>query len=172
MKQRVLVDMDGVLADIYAQLIECEYQESGIRLSIDKMNGKSEVDSFKNALDYIYADGFFRNLPVMEGAVDILRQINEKYELFIVTAAMEFPNSLTEKYYWLEEHFPFIHWKQIVMCGSKTVVRGDIMIDDHFKNLDYFEGQTLLFSQPHNISGNDRNHTRVNSWYDVAKILL
>ena len=33
MKQRLLVDMDGVLADIYAQLIEFEYQELGIRQS-------------------------------------------------------------------------------------------------------------------------------------------
>lgn len=172
MKKRLLVDMDGVLADIYAQLIECEYQEHGIRHEMNNLNGKSEVDVFKKALDYIHSDGFFRNLPVMDGSVEILRQLNEKYELFIVTAAMEFPNSLTEKFYWLEEHFPFIHWKQIVMCGSKTVVKGDIMIDDHFKNLDYFEGQALLFTQPHNISGNDRNHTRVNSWYDVANILL
>ena len=172
MKQRLLVDMDGVLADIYAQLIEFEYQDLGIRQSYEKMNGTSEVNTFKNALEYIFSDGFFRNLPVMEGSIEVMRQLNEQYELFIVSAAMEFPKSLTDKFYWLEEHFPFLHWKQIVMCGSKTAVKGDIMIDDHFKNLDYFNGKTLLFSQPHNISGNTKNHTRVDSWSDVAKILL
>lgn len=109
MKQRLLVDMDGVLADIYAQLIEFEYQELGIRQSYEKMNGTSEVDTFKNALEYIFSDGFFRNLPVMEGSIEVMRQLNEKYELFIVSAAMEFPKSLTDKFYWLEEHFPFLH---------------------------------------------------------------
>ncbi len=172
MKQRLLVDMDGVLADIYAQLIELEYQDLGIRQSYEKLNGTSEADVFKNALTYIHSDGFFRNLPVMEGSVDVMRQLNEKYELFIVSAAMEFPKSLSDKYYWLEEHFPFLHWKQIVMCGSKTVVKGDIMIDDHFKNLDYFDGKTILFAQPHNSAGNIKNHTRVDSWSDIAKILL
>ena len=64
MKQRLLVDMDGVLADIYAQLIEFEYQDLGIRQSYEKMNGTSEVDTFKNALEYIFSDGFFNQVRI------------------------------------------------------------------------------------------------------------
>ena len=33
-KQQVLVDMDGVLADVYSQFLELEYKETGIRRGI------------------------------------------------------------------------------------------------------------------------------------------
>ncbi|MBN9283848.1 MULTISPECIES: 5'(3')-deoxyribonucleotidase [Flavobacterium] len=171
MKQRLLVDMDGVLADIYAQLIQYETVEMGITQRIENLNGKPEATVFKNAYEYINTAGFFRTLPVMEGSIKALELLNEKYDLFIVSAAMEFPNSLEEKFYWLEEHFPFITWKQIVFCGSKTAVKGDIMIDDHFKNLDYFEGRALLFSQPHNNNNHDHPHTRVNNWQEILHLL-
>lgn len=35
MRQQILVDMDGVLADVYAQLIIFEYRDSGIKLNIE-----------------------------------------------------------------------------------------------------------------------------------------
>ena len=133
---------------------------------------KNENEVFKNARQYVNAKGFFRNAPVMEGSVEALKELNKKYLLFIVSAAMEFPNSLTEKHAWLNEHFPFITWQQIVFCGSKTIVQGDIMIDDHYKNLDNFKGQTILFTQPHNEGHDDKGHTRVHKWNDILKILL
>ena len=45
------------------------------------------------------------------------------------------------------------------------------MIDDHFKNLDYFPGKTILFNQPHNQLSDTGRHTRVNSWYEIDILL-
>ena len=92
--------------------------------------------------------------------------------MFIVSAAMEFPQSLPEKLEWLNEHFNFLHWQQFVFCGSKTIVDADIMIDDHFKNLDQFKGTTILFTQPHNQLIDAGRHKRVDSWKEIASILL
>jgi 5'-nucleotidase len=172
LQKRLIVDMDGVMADIYSQFIAYEEREFGYRQPIANMLGKREYEVFKNARQYIYENGFFRNAPVMEGSVEAMKALNEKYEVFIVSAAMEFPKSLPEKQEWLAEHFPFLTWKQIVFCGLKTVVQGDIMIDDHYKNLDFFHGQTILFTQPHNVRSDDKTHTRVESWGDITKLLL
>jgi len=79
---------------------------------------------------------------------------------------------LTEKINWLTKYFPFLSWRQIVFCGTKDIVYGDIMIDDHFKNLDSFQGQTILFTQPHNIDKPKGKHTRVNNWKEIETILL
>ncbi len=171
-KERLLVDMDGVLADVYSQFIAYEEIESGAKLTRESLAGKEEYQAFPNGRKHVNTTGFFRNAPLMDGCVDVLKQLNEKYALFIVSAAMEFPNSLIEKHAWLAEHFPFINWQQIVFCGSKTVVQGDIMIDDHYKNLDHFNGQTILFTQPHNFGHDNRNHTRVETWNDIARLLL
>ena len=40
MRQQILVDMDGVLADVYAQLIIFEYRDSGIKLNIENVMEK------------------------------------------------------------------------------------------------------------------------------------
>ncbi len=172
-KPSIAVDMDGVLADVYAQFIAMHQSETGDLLPLDTLNGKTESEAFPHLLKHVNSPGFFSTAPLIYGCQAILERLNEVYDLFIVSAAMEFPNSLKEKYDWLAEHFPFIHWKQIVLCGSKSLICTDIMIDDHFKNLDVFSGQkTLLFTQPHNANTDPGKHLRVQNWEEVAQVLL
>ncbi|CAM3913513.1 5'(3')-deoxyribonucleotidase [Elizabethkingia sp. HX WHF] len=170
-KKRVLVDMDGVLADVYSQFIKYEQTESGTIISIDKTKGLDETIAFPNVDKHLREPGFFRDLQVMEDSIAVMEYLNSKYEVFILSAAMEFPNSLREKYDWLAEHFPFITWEQIIFCGSKKAVTGDYMIDDYPKNLDTFQGEKLLFTQPHNQSLNSPDYKRIDSWKEIRTIL-
>jgi 5'(3')-deoxyribonucleotidase len=79
---------------------------------------------------------------------------------------------MTDKQLWMHENFPFISWKQLVFCGDKSIVKADFMIDDHFKNLDHFDGRTILYTQPHNVLITNTRHTRVGSWAEIEKLLL
>jgi 5'(3')-deoxyribonucleotidase len=168
----ISVDMDGVLANVYSQFISMHAAEFGKVLTPDEINGVPEADVFPNERKYVNSPGFFRNAPLMEHGFDVLQKLNDRYKIFIVSAAMEFPNSLVEKHQWLNEHFPFIKWQQMVFCGSKQIIKADIMIDDHFKNLDYFTGETILFTQPHNILANPGKHKRVHNWQEIEQVLL
>ncbi len=170
--QRLAVDMDGVLADVYEQFFRYDEKDFGKRRPLDEVIGIEERKAFPKINEYVYAKGFFRTAPVVKDSVEILAGLNEAYELFIVSAAMEFPQSLPEKLEWLNEHFSFVNWQQIVFCGSKTIIDADIMIDDHFKNLDQFKGTTILFSQPHNQLKNPGRHKRADSWKQIASLLL
>ena len=170
--ERIAVDMDGVLADIAEQYFLYDEKDFGRRRTLDEIIGKPELLSFPNCKQYVFTNGFFRSAPVMKDSKEILFELNRRYEVFIVSSATEFPQSLPEKYEWLNEHFPFITWQQIVFCGSKSIIEADIMIDDHFKNLDFFKGQTILFSQPHNLLQPCNRHKRVHSWKEVADILF
>lgn len=170
--QRILVDMDGVLADVYAQFAAYELQETGRVVDLDAIAGADEVVAFPNGRKHVHLPGFFLGMQPLEGAVDVMRELYDRYEVFIVSAAMEFPNSLKEKHDWLQKHFPFISWKRMVLCGSKTVVHGDVLIDDHFKNLDPFPNKTLLFDQPHNRVPDIGRHQRVHDWQEIAGLLL
>ena len=91
----------------------------------------------------------------------------QDFNVYIVSAAMEFPLSLYEKKQWLEEHFPFISWKNIVFCGDKRIIKTDYLIDDHLKNLDHFSGIPLMFTAKHNIHHN--HHQRMNNWEEILK---
>jgi 5'-nucleotidase len=170
--KRIAIDMDGVLADTTRQFLAWHEQETGIKLLQKDIIGKKESAPFPNLYDWVNRVGFFRHLPLIVGGQEVVKKLCEKYEVFIVSAATEFPASLADKQAWLNEHFPFISWHNIVFCGSKTIIKADIMIDDHFKNLDYFEGETLLFTNAHNALADAGRHTRINSWEDIAKYLL
>ncbi len=170
MKQ-ILVDMDGVLADVYSQFIEMEFQETGKLLDMDSLAAKMESEAFPNFEKHVHSRNFFRTVPVMQDSIKGLEYLNEKYKVLIVSSATEFPDSLKDKVEWLGEHYPFISWQQIILCGKKDSIMGDIMIDDHLKNLNFFNGRRILFSQPHNILIKDSNFERVNSWRQIMDIL-
>jgi 5'(3')-deoxyribonucleotidase len=170
--QRLAVDMDGVLADVYEQFFRYDEKDFGRRRKPEEVIGLEERQAFPHIMHYVFEKGFFRTAPVVKDSVEMLAAINKYYEVFIVSAAMEFPQSLPEKFDWLNEHFPFLKWQQFVFCGSKIIVDADIMIDDHFKNLDNFKGTTLLFSQPHNLLRDTGRHKRVGCWQEIAAILL
>ncbi|MDQ6762408.1 MAG: 5'(3')-deoxyribonucleotidase [Bacteroidota bacterium] len=170
--KRLAIDMDGVLADVYSQFILMHKRESGKQLSLADLEGKTEAEAFPHLLKHVNSKGFFRDAPLIAGCQQQVKKLNEKYKVFIVSAAMEFPGSLTEKQLWLNEHFPFITWQQMVFCGSKEIINCDIMIDDHFKNLDFFSGETILFTQPHNKLAQAKHHKRVNSWEEINALLM
>lgn len=167
----ILVDMDGVLANTNQHFIDYEYNRSGNQILWENISGLLEEVAFPNFLEDVNSKGFFRTVPVNDNAVKALKYLNEKYNVLIVSSATEFPNSLTEKAEWLGEHSPFISWKQMIFCGKKDFIIGDIMIDDHPKNLNLFNGQRILFSQPHNTNSVVENSTRVSGWDGIINIL-
>lgn len=171
--QRIAIDMDGVLSDTVHQFITWEEKETGIKKTVEEIMGKPELEVFPNSKKHLHTEGFFRYSPVIEDSQEIVARLNEKYEVFIVSAATEFPKSLTEKQSWLNEFFPFITWQQMVFCGSKEIIHADIMVDDHFKNLNSFNGHlSILFTQPHNAYADNGQHRRVASWKEIAQLLL
>jgi 5'-nucleotidase len=174
MKRKIIaIDMDNVMADVTSQLSGWYYDRTGILVTEEQMAGKNEIAAFPDSglvRSFLYEPGFFLGLKVMKDSQQVLSEMNKVHDIFIVSAAMEFPNSLPEKYQWLQLHFPFLGWQQFVFCGSKTVIRADYLIDDHLKNLDFFDGNRILFTAPHNqlVKG----YTRVNNWLEVADMLL
>ena len=167
-RKTIAVDMDGVIADTVSQFILWYERDYGISIGKKAFHAKPEIEVLPEGVmkKMVYSPGFFRTVPVMQGAQQALQQLMENFDIFIVSAAMEFPQSLPEKYEWLKEHFPFVSWRNIVFCGDKSVIGTDYMIDDHVRNLDNFKGNTLLFSAGHNVA--IESHYRVNNWREVA----
>jgi len=164
--------MDGVLADVYARYFEIYEKETGCRLTVIDIAGRLEEEAFRDERKWVDTPGFFRYLPVMSGSQEALRKINEYHNVIVVSLATEFPNSLTDKQLWLHDNYPFIGWKQMVFCGDKNIIKADLMIDDHLKNLNNFDGETIMFTQPHNLYVNSEKHRRVNSWAELERILI
>ena len=170
--KRILVDMDGVLADVYTRFFELYEKETGLRKTMEELTGLKEGEAFPELFRWVQTPGFFRTMPVMPESQRVLKLLNEAYEIIVISMATEFPLSLTDKQLWLNDNFPFISWKQVVFCGDKSLIPADMMIDDHFKNLDNFDGETIMYIQPHNMNNTSHNHKTVTSWTDLEKLLL
>ncbi len=164
--------MDGVLADVYNRFFDLHEKESGERITLQSIIGLKEAEAFPNLLKWVNTPGFFRAMPVMTDSQKVLKKLNNNFDIIVTSMATEFPISLTDKQLWLEEHYPYISWKQVVFCGRKEILKGDLMIDDHLKNLDNFNGETIMFTQPHNMNLTETRHRRVDSWIEIEKLLI
>ncbi|MCL6266278.1 5' nucleotidase, NT5C type [Flagellimonas myxillae] len=171
----IFVDMDEVLADTYLAHLELYEEEFGIALDLAQCQGKEAWDCVPeehaaSMKQHAWQVGFFRDLKVIEGSREVMSELDKKYELYIASAAMQFPNSLKEKSDWLDQYFPFIPWQRRILCGHKYILKGDILIDDRAYNLENFDGRSLMYTSPHNVNTN--GFERVNNWEEIANKLL
>ena len=175
MKQRIAIDMDEVMADTLTKRLAIYRTEFGEELLTESLHGVNIYEAVsedrREALRaQLFQPGFFREIPVMEGAKEVIRDLMEHYEVFITTAAMEYPHSFTEKYEWIKEHLPFFPDSHIVFCGDKSIIHADFLIDDTPHHFTRFAGQGILFSAPHNAK--EERYPRVNSWSEVRMRFL
>ncbi|MBV7505536.1 5'-3'-deoxyribonucleotidase [Bacillus sp. sid0103] len=166
--------MDEVIADFTPKFIKHFNRHYNENISIEDLKGKRlnelRPDLRKEMMVYIQEPSFFRDLGVMKDSQEVIKELSEHFEIFIATAAMEVPTSLTAKYEWLKEHFSFLKEMNFVFCGDKSIINSDYLIDDHVRNLEQFSGQGILFTAPHNI--NETGYVRVNNWLEVKNYFL
>lgn len=173
--QTIAIDMDEVITDTAAKLKAWYFRDHGRKFSEEEIRGidlkkaipAEHLEVFQG---YLNSPGFFRDLEAMPGAVEVLNQINQRYELYLVSAATEFPPSLKDKFDWVMERLPFISWRQVCLCGSKRIIQTDIMIDDRPRNFTYFNGRKILYSAHHNVG--EERYERVDNWQQIAEKLL
>ncbi len=167
MKKRIALDMDEVIADVEPKFLDLYERAFGHRPDKSAYWGKKlyQIEGAATIRQSLHEKGFFADLPVIEDSQEVVRELSEYFDFYITTAAMEFRYSFEDKYDWLQKYFPFIHWKQIVFLGDKSIIRADYMIDDNTFNLDTFVGEKLLYTAYHNV--NETRYRRVNNWQEI-----
>lgn len=125
----VYLDMDGVIADFWT--------------------GVGRPDAEWNPPE-MYVKGFFRNLPLMPGAKEAVAELlsNPNIDLYIASKPDSINmDSATEKYQWINEHFPELTKKIFLTC-DKGHLNGDYLIDDDEERWAHkFQGQFLHFDE-------------------------
>lgn len=173
--ERIAIDMDEVIADALERHLEWYNQEFNARLEKSDVYG-NHIDQIvvaehrSRVKDYPNDQRFFQNLPVIEDSQQVIRELSERYEIFITTAALEYPTSFTAKYEWLQEHFSFIPWTNIVFCGDKSIIAADYLIDDNVRHFRRFRGEGIIFTAPHNV--HELGYRRVDTWQAVRAMFL
>jgi len=173
--KRIAVDMDEVMADALGEHLRRYNLDHDEKIAVEDLEGKWiwEVvaqDRREALAGYLQSEDFFESLAVMPESQRVIERLQTRYEVFIVTAAMEVPSSFDQKFRWLAQHFPFVPTSHIVYCGDKSIVRADYLIDDNPRQLRRFRGEGILFSAPHNagVTG----YRRVQNWLEVEQLFF
>jgi len=196
--KRIAVDMDEVIADTVAEhLVRYNRDYSG-NITKEDLRGKwiwdvVAIDRHPRLEEYLRSDDFFDVLDVIPDAQRVLLRLQQQFEVFIASAAMEVPTSFNAKYRWLERHFPTIPATNIVFCGDKSILRADYLIDDNPRQLRRFEARFgrelrshesgvrqgeesetvrtgILYDAPHNVAVT--GFRRVHNWLEIESLFL
>jgi 5'(3')-deoxyribonucleotidase/uncharacterized protein with PQ loop repeat len=174
-KLRIAIDMDETICDILPKHLRLYNEAFGENVTVADLDGR-ELEDFvpkeraAATEQMILERSFFSDLPVLPNAREVVKELSERHEVFIATAAMDVPTSFDAKYAWLREHLPFIPTTHLIFCGDKGALDMDYLIDDRARHFARFRGQGLLFSAPHNRA--ETRYTRVNDWAEVRAVLL
>lgn len=173
--QRIAIDMDEVLADTASHQLMWYERDFGTRPTLEQLHGSHLVATVPDAhrarlREHLSHPAFFRDIPLMSGAVDAVVALSARYDVFVCSAAMEHPVSFTPKFDWLREHFPMIPPSRCIFCGDKSVIGADYLIDDSPYQLIRFRGTPIIFTAAHNV--HETRFRRVADWPDAVAQLL
>lgn len=174
----ILIDQDGVLGNYVARFLEiwrAEHPEKiwvSLEDSLEHDVDKNYPAEYRDIIEEITVrEGFFRGIRPIEGAKEALEHMLALgHDVRICTAPKrDHTYCVPEKFAWVEKHFGG-HWAQrIILTRDKTLVHGDILIDDkpNITGVRMPSWEHVFYDQPYNRAHNKR---RLN-WSNYCEIL-
>lgn len=170
---RILVDMDGVIADwgnAYGESLDAFGDAAaGIprhaeQRSFNLNEGRTDEEKALIAAVMI-EEGFYSRLRPIPGAKTALKaMLAAGHDVRICTSPwVSNPTCASDKLNWVAKHYG-THWAQrVIITTDKTLVRGDVLIDDKPAVTGGVDPEWVhvLFDQPYN---RDVDRPRILAW--------
>lgn len=137
-KKIVAVDMDDTILFLMKAIMK-DHNEKHPKHPVKYEDMVAFDDSMLHPdyckMEFFNKPGTFFDLEVMdEYMVKELELIHQEYDLIIVTSA--FPESVPDKWRWIEKHLPFVPFKNFITASRKDLIQADILIDDAKHNVE------------------------------------
>lgn len=144
----IFYDQDNTIAEMSLELSD---KYSGHLKSYYANCPKEE----KRILDKLHTKGFFENFLTIGDSVKVLRNLNKKYNLFILSQPMINDYCIDEKNSWLNRHMEFIPRHKRIFTFNKYLLAntGRVLVDDNIKHLTEWEqngGIAICFQRGYN----------------------
>lgn len=180
----VLVDMDGVLANFEKACLlawQSKYPDLPFIPLEERVTHdiKVQYNTLGEGLgakmrEIIHSEGFYASMEPIEGAVEVMKLMLQcKWNVFICTAQARNTRCIAEKAEWINQHLGPEWSERLIATRDKTLVRGDVLIDDKPHIIGLYEPQFvhILYDQPYNRSETRQRMTWAN-WVEILVPLL
>ncbi|OQP30606.1 5' nucleotidase, NT5C type [Pantoea latae] len=169
--KRIAIEMDEVIIDLNHTLSHDAASTEALTGTLDTAKPQQVRPAlFQEIEELIGEESFYAGLPALPDAQRVIERLSQQYEIFITTAAVEFPRSLTAKLEWLKANFPFINPMNIICCSSKGILNADYLIDADPQHFAQFPGESVLFTTTKNQQ--ETGYARVDNWRDIEQRFL
>jgi len=163
---------------------DMERQTFDVALDLERVLGSSfyvdgrNISTVEWAHSVYNSDGFFENLPPVPGAAKALTDLeshpNVKAVFICTTPWKSFDGCVAEKFRWAEKFLDndTVDWKsRIITTRDKTVISGDILIDDKvdIKGVQLPDWTHVLFAYNKNLS---EKRPVMKGWQDLKSIVF
>lgn len=156
----VLVDMDGVIADVEEGFYNSWRNRYPERIGIppkDRTTHKPQdqypKEYFREVRALFEEKGFYSGVPEVEGAGLALREMSTSgLDVYICSSPLSEYSFVAEKYFWIGSHLGEEWMRRTILVKDKTLVRGDVLIDDKPQVSGFLEPtwEHVLYDQPYN----------------------
>lgn len=175
----ILVDMDNTLAEFDKGLLQSwrKLYPGEFYVPLEERRSFHPHKDYPERLqDRVYrlchSEGFIRNLPPAPGGIEAVHtMLNDGHDVrFCTSHLLEYDYCVLEKYQWIEEHFgaPFVD--RIILTRDKTLIRGDLLIDDkpEIGGLVTPTWEHILYDRPHNSQIENRRRLTWDNWRPIV----
>lgn len=152
---RILIDLDGVVADLHAKWIRVYNDEWGDDLTKARalltydLHEHVRPECDRKIYELITRPSFFDDLEPVPGAVEAVRALGDRHEVLICSAPA-CADSARAKIEWVARVLGLSR-KQVILTHRKELVEADVLIDDSPENLLAFRpGGRVAFGYPYN----------------------
>lgn len=118
-----------------------------------------------------HSKGFIRNLsPVPGGIAAIHAMLELGHDVrFCTSYLFEYDHCVLEKYQWIEEHFGASFVERIILTRDKTLIRGDLLIDDKPEVFGLMQPtwEHILYDRPHNRQITGQRRLTWKNWREI-----
>lgn len=156
-KLTVALDCDDTLYSCNQYAIDLLNAEKYSNFSVNDIKNWSHGigDGIDERVKYFSIPNFYKNMPILDGAKEFVKELSKKAEIFILTAVP--PECATARLEAIIRDFPEIKKENIIIATRKDVVNVDILFDDGSHNIIGANAKfPVLFRKPwnKNLSGN------------------
>ena len=154
---RVIVDVDGVVADFLGHLLPAIGYEAGRETIVDYDIKKFLSLAQQERMDQVLREpSFWQTLPVMSGALEGIDEIRERGHEIVWATSPWLPCAGWESIRrdWLKRHFD-VAFQEIVYTFRKDVLTAEFYIDDRPESVVAWQrahsrGIAFLYDAPYN----------------------